>query len=74
MKIYTLNNDRVSAIIRIPNLKKETYGYDFSEMLQDRKIFDEVIDDSSKSIMTRQRLKIVRQQIFDQLEGKEAVN
>lgn len=69
MKAYTSKKERVSAVIQVPNLKEETYGRDFSEMLQERKTFDEAIADSGKSIMTRQRLKIVRSQLFEQLEN-----
>lgn len=69
MKAYTTNKDRVSAIVTIPNLKEETYGRDFSEMLQDRQTFDEALDDKTKTIMTRQRLKLVKSQLFDALES-----
>lgn len=69
LKAYTDNKDRVSAIIQIPALKEETYGRDFSEMLQDRRTFDEALQDSSLTIMTRQRLKIVKDQLFQQLDS-----
>lgn len=69
MKAYTTNKGRVSAIIQIPALKDETYGVDFSEMLQDRLTFDEALADPSKTIMNRQRLKIVRDQLFGQMEN-----
>ncbi|WP_020405848.1 conjugal transfer protein TraL [Hahella ganghwensis] len=69
MKAYTGNKDRVSAVIPIPDLKEETYGRDLSEMLQARKTFDEAINDGSLTIMTRQRLKIVKTQIFGQMES-----
>ncbi len=69
LKAYTANKDRVSAIIRIPLLKDETYGRDFKDMLQARLTFDEAIAMASLTIMTRQRLKIVRQQLFDQLDN-----
>ena len=69
MKAYTANKSLVSGIINIPNLKEDTYGRDFSEMLQDRKTFDEALADANRSIMTRQRLKIVKGQIFNQLEA-----
>ncbi|EBU8392593.1 conjugal transfer protein TraL [Salmonella enterica subsp. enterica serovar Typhimurium] len=69
MKAYTDNKARVSAIIQIPALKEETYGRDFSEMLQERLTFDEALADSSLTIMTRQRLKIVKSQLFQQLEN-----
>ena len=36
MKVYTTNKSRVSAIVKIPDLKEETYGRDLSDMLQER--------------------------------------
>ncbi len=69
MKAYTTNKDRVSAIVNIPSLKKETYGKDMEDMLQDRLTFDEALGKDSLSIMTRQRLKIVKTQLFGQMES-----
>lgn len=69
MKTYIENKDRVSAIIHVPALKEETYGRDVTEMLQERLTFDEALSSSSRSIMTRQRLKIVREQLFKQLDN-----
>jgi len=69
MKAYTNNKARVTAIIDMPKLKDETYGRDFAEMLENRKTFAEALEDSSLSIMTRQRLKIVRGQVFGLLDN-----
>jgi hypothetical protein len=69
MKAYTANKGRVSAIIKIPTLKEETYGRDFAEMLQERMTFDEALGMESLTIMTRQRLKIVRTQLYGQMEN-----
>ncbi len=69
MKAYKENKDRVSAIIQIPTLKEETYGHDMTEMLKDRLTFDEAIASPSRTIMTRQRLKIVRDQLFSQIDN-----
>ncbi|EMK0110356.1 conjugal transfer protein TraL [Escherichia coli] len=69
MKAYTANKARVSSIIQIPALKEETYGRDFSDMLQERLTFDQALADESLTIMTRQRLKIVRRGLFDQLDA-----
>jgi len=64
MKAYTANRDRVSAIVSVPDLKADTFGQDFSEMLKERKTFDEALEDSTATIMTRQRLKLVRERLF----------
>jgi hypothetical protein len=69
MKVYLENKDRVSAIIKIPTLKGETYGRDFSEMLQARLTFDEALTRPSLTIMTRQRLKIIKADLFAQLDS-----
>ena len=68
MKAYRENKDRISALIQIPDLKKETYGRDLAETLQNKLTFNEVIDSPNRSIMTRQRLKIIRDQLFGQLD------
>ena len=69
LKAYTANKARVSAIVKIPVLKEETYGRDLSDMLQARLTFDEALAMPSLTIMTRQRLKIVKGQLFDQLDS-----
>jgi len=69
LKAYAMNKERVSAIIQIPVLKKETYGRDLGEMLQARLTFDEALAQSSLTIMTRQRLKIIKDHVYGQLES-----
>jgi hypothetical protein len=69
MKAYTAARDRVSAIVQLPQLKKETYGRDLSDMLQGRLTFDEALATETLTIMTRQRLKIIKSQVFGQLEA-----
>jgi len=59
----------VSAIIQIPTLKKETYGRDLAEMLQSRLTFNEALSTEGLTIMTRQRLKIIKGQVYSQLEN-----
>ena len=68
LKAYKDNELRVSAIIQIPPLKAETNGRDLNEMLQERLTFDEALALPSLPIMTRQRLKIIRDQIFNKLD------
>ena len=69
MKAYLSHKARVSALIQIPPLKEETYGRDFAQMLQARLTFDEALALSTLTIMTRQRLKIVKTQLFAQLDN-----
>ena len=69
LKAYTDNKSRVSSIVTIPTLKEETFGRDLSDLLQSRLTFDESINDPSLTIMTRQRLKLIRQQLYTQMEN-----
>ncbi|OFA06693.1 conjugal transfer protein TraL [Duganella sp. HH101] len=68
MKAYLSNKHRVSAIARIPQLKDETYGRDLGDMLRARLTFDEALALSSRAIMTRQRIKIIKGLLFKQLD------
>ena len=69
MKAYTANKSRVSAIIHIPSLKKETYGRDLADMLQARLTFTEALANPALTIMTRQRLTIIKNQLFAQMDS-----
>lgn len=68
MKAYTQNKDRVVAIIKIPDMKEETFGRDFSEMLQARLTFEEAIERKEFTIMSRQRLKITQRELYKNLD------
>jgi len=69
MKAYNANKIRVSSIVQLPTLKKETYGRDLSDMLQARLTFDEALGMEALTIMTRQRLKIIKGLVFGQLDN-----
>ncbi len=69
MKAYREYKDRISAIIPLPDLKKETFGRDLSDMLQAHLTFDEAIALPSLTIMARQRLSIIKKQLFEQFSA-----
>lgn len=73
MKVYQANKNRVAALIHISALKAETYGRDFSEIQQVRETFAQALDNKAYSIMMRQRLKLVRQELFGKLDNASAV-
>ena len=68
LKAYQDRKSRVSAIVRIPPLKEETFGRDLSDMLQARLTFNEALAAASLTIMTRQRLQIIKGKLFDHLD------
>ncbi|WP_408072876.1 ArsA-related P-loop ATPase [Legionella pneumophila] len=69
LKVYKETKDRIAAIIHIPDLKAETFGHDLSNMLQEKITFNEAIDSTVRNIMTRQRLKLIRDQLFSQIDN-----
>lgn len=73
MQAYIVNKDRVSAIVRLPTLKKETFGVDFENMLNVKQTFDEAIADSSLTIMNRQRLKMTQREIFNSMTAASII-
>ena len=71
MKAYQMHKARVTDLIELPKLKEETYGHDFAQMLENRETFAESLRNTDLGLMTRQRLKIVNQQIFDAMDKAE---
>ena len=67
MRAYTAVRDRVSAIIQVPRLKAETFGADLSSVLKARQTFAEAIAAPERSIMERQRIKVIKDRLFEQL-------
>lgn len=68
MKAYTSNKERLSAIIEVPAFEDDA-RVDFAEMLQAKKTFEEVLNSKEVSIMSRQRLKIAKRDLFAQMEN-----
>ena len=68
-RIYLEYKHRVSAIVSIPTLQGQTFGRDLSDMLQSKRTFDECLADPSLTIMTRQRLKLIKNQLFERMDA-----
>jgi hypothetical protein len=69
MTVYKTNKEAITALIQIPEYKQETFGHDLSTMLNQNLTFEEAINDPDKTIMTRQRLKIMQDDIFKRLDA-----
>jgi hypothetical protein len=68
MKVYIEHKARIRSIIHIPNLDPDTFGQDLGKMLQDRQTFEQALANPELSVMNRQRLKLIRTELFSQLE------
>lgn len=67
-KVYKEHKDRISAVVRLPELNEKTFGRDFSDMLQKKLTFEEALKTPALSIMTRQRLKMIQAKLFGQFD------
>lgn len=68
MKVFEQNESRIRGIVTIPRRSSDTFGRDVEEMLMDKLTFDEAIAGRRFSIMSRQRLELVRRDLFRQLD------
>lgn len=57
-KVYRENVDQIVALIHIPLKSAQTFGKDLEELFSRHQTFAEAAEDTTLSIMTRQRLKI----------------
>ena len=69
MRAYMDGKARISAIVNIPELNMATFGRDLTDMLTDRVTFDEAIASPARFIITRQRLKMIRDKLYAQLDN-----
>lgn len=66
-KAYKQNAKRVAAIIEIPSFQHQTFGRNLSDMLKARLTFDEAVGSPTLPIVTRQRLTMIRRDIYKRL-------
>lgn len=62
-KTYLNFRNRIAGIIELPKLKEDTYGVDLSEVLEARLTMAEALENKELSIMTRQRLKMIKREL-----------
>ena len=58
-KLMREHGARIRAAIRIPALRRETFGADIDDMLAARLTFEEALEDEGFAVMARQRLRMV---------------
>lgn len=63
------NRDKVHGIIKIAKRNHDTFGKDIEQLVSGKLTFQEGLNDPAFSIMARQRLKTVRDDVFSQLKA-----
>ncbi|MFS2012022.1 conjugal transfer protein TraL [Azospirillum sp. CT11-132] len=67
MKAYHLNRHRLKGLVKIKRYTSETFGKDM-EMMLDRKLtFDEAVSSPDFGLMAKQRLTMMKRDIFNQI-------
>src|SRR6266850_3366582 len=69
MAVHKEKQKKVLGSIGVPRRNQDTFGRDMEEMIARKQTFDEAIKSSDFTIMTRQRLKVVQRDLFEQLDG-----
>ena len=69
LKVAQDHAERVLGAVTIRERNHHTFGDDVKEMLQRRITFDAAIEDERFSLVSKQRLSIVRRDLFEQLNA-----
>jgi hypothetical protein len=68
MKVFQDNAERVFGTVGIVKRNQDTFGRDLEEMVSRKLTFSEAIRGGEFSIMSKQRLKVVERDLFEQLD------
>jgi len=73
MAVCKENEHKILGSIAVPKRNQDTFGRDMEEMVARKQTFDEAIKSGDFSIMTKQRLKVVQRDLFEQLDALSLV-
>ncbi len=71
MAVYKKNQHKVLGSVAMVKRNQDTFGRDIEEMIACKLTFAEALRNGQFSIMAKQRLKIVRDDLFEQLDALE---
>jgi hypothetical protein len=54
--------------VRIPKRNQDTFGRDIEEVISRKLTFEDAIRNGTASVMSKQRLKVVQRDLFEQLD------
>ena len=67
--VYKKNQEKVLGSIVLVRRNQETFGRDIEEMIAAKITFDQALHSGDFSIMAKQRLRIVKDDLFEQLDA-----
>lgn len=66
--VYKRSVDRIAALVRLPEVRRETFGKDIEDMMRARLTFDEAAKHEGFTLMARQRLAMTWRKIHEAME------
>jgi hypothetical protein len=69
MAAYRENADKVHGWVHLAKRNQDTFGRDFEELISRKLTFQEGIQDGPFSIMSKQRMKVLQRDVFEQLDA-----
>lgn len=69
LKAFRDHAGKVHGCVAIPKRNQDTFGRDVEDVICRKLTFEEAILDGSFSIMTKQRLRVVQRELFEQLDA-----
>ena len=66
--VFSDHKDKIIGTVVIRKLSPDTFGKDMEEMIARKLTFDEAIEQNGFSLMSRQRLRMIQRDIFEQLD------
>lgn len=67
LPVFKNNADKIKGTVTIQNRNADTFGKDVTEMVSQNLTFAEVMDSPDVKLMAKSRLRLVKQDIFEQL-------
>ena len=67
MKTYTDHQAKICGVVAIPRRNYDTFGRDVEELIAQKLTFEHAIRNGNFSIVSKQRLKMVQRDLFEQL-------
>jgi hypothetical protein len=71
MAAFSEHQDKVAGTVLIPKRSPDTFGRDMEEMIARKLTFAEAYQSNGLSLMSKQRLRMVQRNLFEQLETLE---
>ena len=68
LKVFRDHAEKVHGCVAIRKRNQDTFGRDVEEVICRKITFQQAIEDGPFSIMTKQRLKVVQRELFEQLD------